>query len=225
MAESFRRATHVDPTTGQRRDASPRIPGGIAEKTAGGFNPLSLLGGGNPYWRGAIAAGGVLTPTPAETGEFNRPESDGCRATRLLMSRRPMERPPQRRDSILTCLGPTLGLRPLPRRPPPRPRQFASNRTLARMALLLQPSPTVRSQRSTIAPTLDRTSATVARLSQPATDLSHLFGGGQPHARRRSAHHRAARPGATCASQPDATAAATPRAAPVIEVPAKGGGY
>jgi hypothetical protein len=60
---------HIDPTTGQPEMLTG--PGGIAEKTAGGFNPLSLLGGGNPYWRGAIAGAGVMAPTPAETGEFN----------------------------------------------------------------------------------------------------------------------------------------------------------
>lgn len=37
---------------------------------AGGFNPLSVLGGGNPAWRAAIAAGGVMSPTPADTGEL-----------------------------------------------------------------------------------------------------------------------------------------------------------
>jgi hypothetical protein len=43
----------------------PEVTGG-----GGGFNPLSALGGGNPYWRGLIAGGGVLSPTPAETGEL-----------------------------------------------------------------------------------------------------------------------------------------------------------
>jgi hypothetical protein len=36
----------------------------------GGFNPLTLLGAGNPYWRAAIAASGIMSPTPAETGEL-----------------------------------------------------------------------------------------------------------------------------------------------------------
>jgi hypothetical protein len=36
----------------------------LPPESAGGFNPLSILGQGNPYWRGAIAAGGVLQPTP-----------------------------------------------------------------------------------------------------------------------------------------------------------------
>jgi hypothetical protein len=33
--------------------------------TGGGFNPLSALAGANPYARGAIAAAGVMAPTPA----------------------------------------------------------------------------------------------------------------------------------------------------------------
>ena len=39
---------------------------------AAALNPLQLLAGGNPYWRAAIAAGGVLSPTPADTGELPR---------------------------------------------------------------------------------------------------------------------------------------------------------
>ena len=35
-----------------------------------GFNPLSFFARGNPYARAAIAAGGVLSPTPADTGEL-----------------------------------------------------------------------------------------------------------------------------------------------------------
>jgi hypothetical protein len=52
-------------------------PGGPA--AGGGFNPLAMLGGGNPYWRGIIAGGGVLTPTPAETGEFTPSEPNFVR--------------------------------------------------------------------------------------------------------------------------------------------------
>ena len=87
---------HINPATGQPEMLTG--PGGIAEKTAAGFNPLSLLGGGNPYWRGAIAAGGVLTPTPAETGEFNPAMVTGrptrrCPCTcRIGLSRRRPER-------------------------------------------------------------------------------------------------------------------------------------
>lgn len=43
-------------------------PGGPAAGAPG--NPLSALGSGNPYWRGAIAGAGVMAPTPAETGEL-----------------------------------------------------------------------------------------------------------------------------------------------------------
>jgi hypothetical protein len=50
---------------GQTFNAGEPIGGGPS------FNPLTMLGGGNPYWRGAIAGAGVLSPTPAETGEFN----------------------------------------------------------------------------------------------------------------------------------------------------------
>jgi hypothetical protein len=44
-------------------------PGGPAN---GGFNPLSVLAGGNPAWRAAIGAAGVMSPTPADTGELPR---------------------------------------------------------------------------------------------------------------------------------------------------------
>ena len=60
---------HIDPATGQPEMLTG--PGGIAEKTRGSMNPFGFVGRGNPYWRGAIAAGGVLTPTPAETGELS----------------------------------------------------------------------------------------------------------------------------------------------------------
>ena len=62
-------SAHVDPTTGKPEMLTG--PGGLVEKTRGSINPFGFIGGGNPYWRGAIAAGGVLTPSPAETGEFN----------------------------------------------------------------------------------------------------------------------------------------------------------
>ena len=61
---------HIDPVTGQPEMLTG--PGGIVEKTRGAMNPFGFLGGGNPYWRAAIAAGGVMTPTPAETGEMPR---------------------------------------------------------------------------------------------------------------------------------------------------------
>jgi hypothetical protein len=49
------------------------------QPAGGGFNPLSLFGGGNPYWRGAIAGAGILQPTPAETGEFTPAEPNFVR--------------------------------------------------------------------------------------------------------------------------------------------------
>ena len=81
----------------------------------------SILGGGNPYWRGAIAAGGVLTPTPAETGEFNpamitgRPDAP----LPLHMPHRPVT--------------PTPGAAPMPARPvTPTPLDGLSARQLRR---------------------------------------------------------------------------------------------
>ena len=59
---------HIDPATGQPEMLTG--PGGLVEKTRGSMNPFGFIGRGNPYWRGAIAAGGILSPTPAETGEL-----------------------------------------------------------------------------------------------------------------------------------------------------------
>ena len=50
-----------------------------AAAAGGGFNPLSFFARGNPYARAAIAAAGVLEPTPAETGEFNPAEPNFVR--------------------------------------------------------------------------------------------------------------------------------------------------
>ena len=50
-----------------------------AAAAGGGFNPLSFFARGNPYARAAIAAGGVLSPTPAETGEFTPAEPNFVR--------------------------------------------------------------------------------------------------------------------------------------------------
>jgi len=50
-------------------NATFKAGGPMGDAAAGGAVPGGF-GGGNPYWRGAIAAGGVLTPTPAETGEL-----------------------------------------------------------------------------------------------------------------------------------------------------------
>lgn len=68
---------HIDPTTGQPEMLTG--PGGLVEKTRGSMNPFGFIGRGNPYWRGVIAAGGVLTPTPAETGEFTPAEPNFVR--------------------------------------------------------------------------------------------------------------------------------------------------
>ena len=72
---------HIDPTTGQPEMLTG--PGGVVEKTRGALNPFGFLGGSNPYWRGAIAAGGVLTPTPTANDAaptnlwFQRPSGVG----------------------------------------------------------------------------------------------------------------------------------------------------
>jgi hypothetical protein len=62
-----------DPRNWFKADPTATFEAGkpMGQIAAGGAVPSILGGGGNPYWRGAIAAGGVLTPTPAETGEFN----------------------------------------------------------------------------------------------------------------------------------------------------------
>ena len=114
---------HINPATGQPEMLTG--PGGIAEKTAGGFNPLSLLGGGNPYWRGAIAAGGVLTPTPAETGEFTPAEPNFVRPDAPLplhMPHRPVTPTPGATSMPARPVTPTpITAYPTPT-PPPRPR-------------------------------------------------------------------------------------------------------
>ena len=53
----------IDPATGQPEMLTG--PGSISEtnqKTLGQMNPFGFVGRGNPYWRGAIAAGGILQP-------------------------------------------------------------------------------------------------------------------------------------------------------------------
>ena len=101
-----------DPRNWFRADPTATFEAGkpMGQIAAGGAVP-SILGGGNPYWRGAIAAGGVLTPTPAETGEFNpamitgRPDAP----LPLHMPHRPVT--------------PTPGATPMPARPvTPTPR-------------------------------------------------------------------------------------------------------
>jgi hypothetical protein len=68
----------ADPNATFKAGSPMNKPGGPA---AGGSFPniTSLLGGGNPLWKGTIAAGGVLTPTPAETGEFTPAEPNFVR--------------------------------------------------------------------------------------------------------------------------------------------------
>jgi hypothetical protein len=73
---------HVDPATGQPEMLTG--PGSIVDRnTRGAFNPFGFVGRGNPYWRGAIAAGGALTPTPTASDTaptnawFQRPSGVG----------------------------------------------------------------------------------------------------------------------------------------------------
>jgi hypothetical protein len=47
----------------QGQPMGPDVAGGAA-------SPLSFLARGNPAWRAALAAGAVMAPTPAETGEL-----------------------------------------------------------------------------------------------------------------------------------------------------------
>lgn len=165
---------HIDPTTGQPEMLTG--PGGIAEKTAGGFNPLSLLGGGNPYWRGAIAAGGVLTPTPAETGEFNpamitgRPDAP----LPLHMPHRPVT--------------PTPGAMPArPVTPTPSTAYPAPAATQQRPNLGAYGSPPAAVANSPFTtfdrPNMSPQNSMQGRQGAPQMgmlDLSRLFGGGQP---------------------------------------------
>jgi hypothetical protein len=55
-----------------RQAATPGAPsmGFPAQAGGGATSILSALAGGNPYARAMIAAGGVMTPSPAETGEL-----------------------------------------------------------------------------------------------------------------------------------------------------------
>ena len=165
---------HIDPTTGQPEMLTG--PGGIAEKTAGGFNPLSLLGGGNPYWRGAIAAGGVLTPTPAETGEFNpamitgRPDAP----LPLHMPHRPVTPTPGAM--------PARPITPTPSTAYPAPAATRQRPNLG--AYGAPPAAVANSPFTTFdRPNMSPQNSMQGRQGDPKMgmlDLSRLFGGGQP---------------------------------------------
>lgn len=53
----------IDPSEFQGSSVGGTSPGGLQSM-------LSMIGAGNPYARAAIAAGGVMSPAPAETGEL-----------------------------------------------------------------------------------------------------------------------------------------------------------
>jgi len=60
----------VGPWTNPFTDANTIDPREFAGAGGGATSILSALAGGNPYARAMIAAGGVMTPSPADTGEL-----------------------------------------------------------------------------------------------------------------------------------------------------------
>ena len=157
--------TPVDPN-------QPRLltgPGG------GGFNPLSLLGGGNPYWRGAIAAGGVLTPSELNTGEFHP----------AMITGRPDAPLPLHMPHRPVTPTPTTAYPPIPL-PPARPvtaRGPVSPASAGPAAVAQQPNlgnynPFVLEDRPNMSPQ----NSLQGRQGAPKMgmlDLSRFFGGGQ----------------------------------------------
>lgn len=100
----------VGPWTNPFTDANTIDPREFAGASAGGTSPgglqsvLSMMAGGNPYARAAIAAGGVLSPTPADTGELplslsgarpQHPASTGAMPAGGPMPSRPYSPTPQ----------------------------------------------------------------------------------------------------------------------------------
>ena len=209
---------HIDPTTGQPEMLTG--PGGIAEKTRGQLNPFGFLGGGNPYWRGAIAAGGVLTPSPAETGEMPRqtlgrspsgpnnlfpptPNGIGSDANRPVLGAggfpttyaAPGQQPPELGGAPSSAVG-----SPAPAVPPQRTTPAAAGPAAVRQ----QPNLgaygaggpfTTLDYRPNSGPNERNRGSPVAT----ALDLSRLFGGGQPAA----AAPRAVGGGAPTAANPN----------------------
>ena len=193
---------HIDPTTGQPEMLTG--PGGLVEKTRGSMNPFGFIGRGNPYWRGAIAAGGVLTPTPAETGELSPqqslpPRTAGGFTTNMDPTTTPynappatyphMPWPPNADNADNTHMpwpdtgAPGVGS-PAPAVPVPRPapggavaRQRPNLGTYAAPPAAIPSNPfTTLDYRPNSGPNERNRGSPVAT----ALDLSRLFGGGQP---------------------------------------------
>ena len=180
---------HIDPTTGQPEMLTG--PGGLVEKTRGALNPFGFLGGGNPYWRGAIAGAGAIAPTPAETGEFTPAEPnfvrpDAPQGTHGLPAPTPQTYPHMPWPPSPTAAAP-IGS-PAPAVPPPRP-------TARPAAVRQQPNLGAYGRSQFIG--IDRPNANPGigggmlggtanagrgqgGVQGTALDLSRLFGGGQP---------------------------------------------
>jgi hypothetical protein len=64
--------SYYDPRTWFRggQTFTPGQPMGPDVTGGGGASPLSYLAKGSPAWRAAMAAAGVMSPTPADTGEL-----------------------------------------------------------------------------------------------------------------------------------------------------------
>jgi hypothetical protein len=156
-------------------------PGSIVDRnTRGAFNPFGFVGRGNPYWRGAIAAGGALQPTPAETGEFTPAEPNFVRPGAPATGGLPAAAAPSipiggGPGNVLQAPTGTPAAAPVARR-----RIDPASVNLGRGAV------------GVTAPTspfalIDRTNAPATatqpgRGYQTALDLSRLFGSGQPAA-------------------------------------------
>ena len=188
---------HVDPTTGQPEMLNG--PGGLVAKSRGALNPFGFIGGGNPYWRGAIAAGGILSPTPAETGEMPRqtlgrrpsgpvapaPGGIGSDANFPVSGAAGFPNtyaPPGQQPAMPNpAAAPVPGAvgSPAPAMPPPRPRMTVpAARTPAPAAAAAGPPPGMVAR-----PNADVAGGARGRQSVPymsALDLSKLFQRGQP---------------------------------------------
>ena len=225
-------APHVDPTTGQPEMLTG--PGGLVEKTRGGMNPFGFIGGGNPYWRGAIAGAGALAPTPAETGEFNPPMIAGRpEAPMSSVHGNPAAAP----TTYPHMPWPDTGVAPAaaPAASPAAARQRPNLGTYGAPPAAVANSPFIVADRPNMSPQ----NSAQGRQGAPQMgmlDLSRLFGGGQPAPAAAAPYglrRRATRPGATGSVGSDAVAAATTRDAslpprrPKVKVSStsEGGGY
>ena len=192
---------HIDPATGQPEMLTG--PGGVVEKTRGALNPFGFLGGSNPYWRGAITAGGVLSPTPTASNDTISPEMAGARPeyphtpTPQNYPMWPTPPAPAASPNIPIGGGPGNVMQAptgTPAAPPPRPRVHTAGPAVARQ------QPNLGAYGGSPFTTVDRPNANPGigggmlggGVNSPrgqggaplgtALDLSRLFGGGQPAA-------------------------------------------